>query len=73
MPDDDLTEKLQLTLDSQAAKYKEVMMAVNEAIRWLRRRDSVVPTDLIGDLQECIEFSKHFFNDDEQKDKRSRK
>nr|XP_037270335.1 uncharacterized protein LOC119161943 [Rhipicephalus microplus] len=66
-PDDDLTEKLQLTLDSQAAKYKEVMMAVNEAIRWLRRRDSVVPTDLIGDLQECIEFSKHFFNDDEQK------
>ncbi|KAL3246179.1 hypothetical protein MRX96_057912 [Rhipicephalus microplus] len=68
MPDDDLTEELQLTLDSQAAKYKEVMMAVNEAIRWLRRRDSVVPTDLIGDLQECIEFSKHFFNDDEQKD-----
>ncbi|XP_075736108.1 dim gamma-tubulin 6 [Rhipicephalus microplus] len=67
MPDDDLTEELQLTLDSQAAKYKEVMMAVNEAIRWLRRRDSVVPTDLIGDLQECIEFSKHFFNDDEQK------
>ncbi|KAL3206549.1 hypothetical protein MRX96_010620 [Rhipicephalus microplus] len=67
MPDDGPTKKLELSHKNQTMRNEEAMTALQQAEEWLQIQGSLVPTDLIRDLQECTELSKHFFQDDEQK------